>query len=299
MRLDEWQRYIDSEFVRDSAAAASSPHNGGASAAVLDLRPVPDAEVPKDADSEPVVSATEPGATEEAALDVSGSDESQTFDPVAADPPPLGAAVDGDHNPSLSPEPAPDRLGLRDRSDSHSTESKVAPFAEYIAVRHKSGLIEAGADSIVLAAGAAVPGDRSQDTSKIREHSADTVSISETDRIARSSLPLKLTEETAARLETLSTAKLPGTDTVAEANREELLCRLRDPILTVEETAVLLGVSIPSIRKFVDRGSLVSYTPLADTEVTDSKSARDLRPRQFRLSDILSWLAANGAQLNP
>jgi excisionase family DNA binding protein len=60
-------------------------------------------------------------------------------------------------------------------------------------------------------------------------------------------------------------------------SREELIARLTDPVLTLEETARLLGVCPATIRRYTDRGWLRHFR-------TEGNQ------RRFRLSDIVAFL---------
>jgi len=60
-------------------------------------------------------------------------------------------------------------------------------------------------------------------------------------------------------------------------SREELIARLTDPVLTLEETARLLGVCPATIRRYTDRGWLRHFRTGGNQ-------------RRFRLSDIVAFL---------
>jgi len=62
-----------------------------------------------------------------------------------------------------------------------------------------------------------------------------------------------------------------------DESREELIARLTDPVLTLEETARLLGVCPATIRRYTDRGWLRCFR-------TEGNQ------RRFRLSDIVAFL---------
>ena len=62
-----------------------------------------------------------------------------------------------------------------------------------------------------------------------------------------------------------------------DESREELIARLTDPVLTLEETARLLGVCPATVRRYTDRGWLRCFR-------TDGNQ------RRFRLSDIVAFL---------
>jgi len=60
-------------------------------------------------------------------------------------------------------------------------------------------------------------------------------------------------------------------------SREELIARLTDPVLTLEETARLLGVCPATVRRYTDRGWLRCFRTKGNQ-------------RRFRLSDIVAFL---------
>lgn len=64
-----------------------------------------------------------------------------------------------------------------------------------------------------------------------------------------------------------------------DESREELIARLTDPVLTLEETARLLGVCPATVRRYTDRGWLHCFR-------TEGNQ------RRFRLSDIVAFLEA-------
>ncbi|OYT73997.1 MAG: hypothetical protein CFK49_03555 [Armatimonadetes bacterium JP3_11] len=62
-----------------------------------------------------------------------------------------------------------------------------------------------------------------------------------------------------------------------DESREELIARLTDPVLTLEETARLLGVCPATVRRYTDRGWLRCFR-------TEGNQ------RRFKLSDIVAFL---------
>ncbi|MGQ9657221.1 MAG: MerR family transcriptional regulator [Fimbriimonadales bacterium] len=68
-----------------------------------------------------------------------------------------------------------------------------------------------------------------------------------------------------------------------DETREELIARLTDPVLTLEEAARLLGVCPATVRRYTDRGWLHCFR-------TEGNQ------RRFRLSDIVAFLEAQAAR---
>ncbi len=73
--------------------------------------------------------------------------------------------------------------------------------------------------------------------------------------------------------------------------RIELIERIIDPILTLEETARLLNVCPTSVRRYTNRGILTCYRKEIEGG-TGSATGKETRQRRFRLSDILAFLEA-------
>lgn len=67
-------------------------------------------------------------------------------------------------------------------------------------------------------------------------------------------------------------------------SREELVQRLVDPTLTLEETALLLGVCPTTVRRYTNRGHLKHFRTRGNQ-------------RRFRFSDVLEFLDARGSEV--
>ncbi len=73
--------------------------------------------------------------------------------------------------------------------------------------------------------------------------------------------------------------------------RHELIERLLDPILSLEDAARLLNVCPTTVRRYTNKGILTYYRK--EPEHTSQRSAgqnKETRQRRFRLSDILAFL---------
>ena len=80
-----------------------------------------------------------------------------------------------------------------------------------------------------------------------------------------------------------------------EESRQDLIARLLDPVLSLEEAARLLNVCPTTVRRYTNAGVLNYYRK--ETERTGQADAADqavkeTRQRRFRLSDILTFLAS-------
>ena len=69
----------------------------------------------------------------------------------------------------------------------------------------------------------------------------------------------------------------PVRSAAASESREELIERLLDPVLSIEETSTLLGVCATSVRRYTNRGVLKCFRTPGNQ-------------RRFRLSDVLDFM---------
>ena len=83
-----------------------------------------------------------------------------------------------------------------------------------------------------------------------------------------------------------------------QEKRHELIERLLDPILSLEDTARLLNVCPTTVRRYTNKGILTYYrkevrrggkTIESDTDA-DANGEKETRQRRFRLSDVLAFL---------
>ncbi len=78
--------------------------------------------------------------------------------------------------------------------------------------------------------------------------------------------------------------------------RQELIERLLDPVLSLEEAARLLNVCPTTIRRYTNRGILKYYRKQQDKSVATNTAERETRQRRFRLSDIIAFAESNGGE---
>lgn len=112
---------------------------------------------------------------------------------------------------------------------------------------------------------------------------APVETVPEKDLRAAATLRKRLPERLAIRDE--------GREEVAQSSytdfretREELLQRLLDPQLTLEDTARILNVCPTTVRRYTNRGLLRHYRTAGNQ-------------RRFRLSDIMQFLESQGSSL--
>ena len=75
-----------------------------------------------------------------------------------------------------------------------------------------------------------------------------------------------------------------------QETRKELIERLLDPILSLEDTARVLNVCPTTVRRYTNKGILTYYRKEPDRPTTGGNSEKETRQRRFRLSDILAFL---------
>ena len=87
-----------------------------------------------------------------------------------------------------------------------------------------------------------------------------------------------------------------------QEKRHELIERLLDPILSLEDTARLLNVCPTTVRRYTNRGILTYYRKEVQrggkNAEAESGVEKETRQRRFRLSDILAFLEAQQPALN-
>ncbi len=83
-----------------------------------------------------------------------------------------------------------------------------------------------------------------------------------------------------------------------QEKRHELIERLLDPILSLEDAARLLNVCPTTVRRYTNKGILTCYRKETEHSSTaPSPSDKETRQRRFRLSDILAFLEAQQSAL--
>ncbi len=87
-----------------------------------------------------------------------------------------------------------------------------------------------------------------------------------------------------------------------QEKRHELIERLLDPILSLEDAARLLNVCPTTVRRYTNKGILTYYRKEPErgarsTGDSNSSGDKETRQRRFRLSDILAFLETQQAAL--
>lgn len=80
--------------------------------------------------------------------------------------------------------------------------------------------------------------------------------------------------------------------------RKELIERLLDPILSLEDAARILNVCPTTVRRYTNRGILTCYRKEVENSTRkEGEETKETRQRRFRLSDILAFLEAQQSAL--
>ncbi|HLK56154.1 MAG TPA: helix-turn-helix domain-containing protein [Chthonomonadaceae bacterium] len=82
-----------------------------------------------------------------------------------------------------------------------------------------------------------------------------------------------------------------------QQTRQELIERLLDPILSLEDTARLLNVCPTTVRRYTNKGILTYYRKEPDRPSMGGNPDKETRQRRFRLSDILAFLETQQAAI--
>ena len=136
---------------------------------------------------------------------------------------------------------------------------------------------------------AAAGGDQSAlDGTEIADSSDGQSAAHVLDRLTSDSDTADKLRELQARQQRLpldieTTAPQPDTQTPAKQTRDELVERLLDPVLTLQETAILLDVCPTTVRRYTNRGVLNCFRTPGNQ-------------RRFRLSDVISFMERRDTQ---
>ena len=331
MRLEEWQKFIESQFLDEAAENAARQEREAAevhapaaaeretpaleSVAVvaeipagMPALPLPFAEkiaaeipVVAEAQDEPAIRAFESALDFNADLPAfenylpafrnapSGTSQAKplvsevtaivpaTKPAVPAVPAPKTAVAAAPPPAALRPEQAlpPVVAGLFD-----TAESEAAPGS---AIAPKSELKPAETEY-------RAPRNRARHARNVRpEHVPSGLSAAELWAKAPRHLQALLALERLQQEEIAqSSYKRPFTE-----GRRELIERLLDPVLSLEDTARLLGVCPTTVRRYTNRGILTHYRKEPQRTLktaADAENGKETRQRRFRLSDILAFL---------
>lgn len=354
MRLDEWQKYIESQFLVEAEPAAKPANPAAAPSApnlqtslLLDEEPITlpaeldaisdaeppntGSEVPNGATQAEAVTAAEaePPAARQAPVErhtpvttprQSGFVVRSVIELPAERPEPLPAVSPIPFASSLEIEPAipdfadylPSKSTAEESTPNESDvvarllESESAPAPMSVLVPMTSGFTSPLSAPSPAAAGSESDGAairRRKRAPQARNVQPETVPsvLSSADlwakvpRHVQTLLALERREE--EREVAQSSYKRPF-----QEKRAELIARILDPVLSLEDTARLLNVCPTTVRRYTNKGILTHYRKEPDQRngaerPAGGASERETRQRRFRLSDILAFLETQQAAL--
>jgi hypothetical protein len=346
MRLDEWQKFIESQFLEETAVAPA-PVKPAVAVQQQTLLPLED---------EPIVIA-DPEAREEALAALPVPEEAlealpvpevveapvaevqSPNEPVAStpsppqktarqtgfvvrsvietpkeEPPPLPAIrpvpyeptldldpeipVFADYLPSWSAEPAPVPSEPAVAADLPTADATVGPMSVLLPLTSGFAGGQSSPTPTALPETGAGPADRRrtrapQARNITTENAATGLSSadlwSQVPRHVQTLLALERREE--EREVAQSSYKRPF-----QEKRAELIARILDPVLSLEDTARLLNVCPTTVRRYTNKGILTHYRKEPERPSANT-SERETRQRRFRLSDILTFLETQQSAL--
>ena len=346
MRLEEWQKFIESQFLEDGGATEpdaetaeeAAPVKPGAAkiaTPVEEIRPVINAErtpAPLEAKTalpyvpvtvRPTVDAasreakpifTPPEIVKTSAMTLPFA-EMET--PVAAPPPETPAALSGaaretpygqtldfdaeipefaSYMPSFRADKSADSAPAAAKIEAKNDAQKETPPAEPAAPHHVA-VHENRASAVSIM-------DETRDDAPIRvernpRSRARHARNVQPQNVASGLSAADMWADVPRHVQTLLALERIEEKEIAQSSykrpfaegRLELIERLLDPILSLEDTARLLNVCPTTVRRYTNRGILTHYRKETERGNDSSRlTERETRQRRFRLSDILAFL---------
>ena len=329
MRLDEWQKFIESQFldenVREPLAAkpASKPAGGQQTLLSLDDEPIiistdtpsetrnghallPASDIDTSAPEPPSSHVVPRSAQAPATLQQTGFVVRSIVEPTVDVPEPLPAVspvpfasqmdmdaeipVFADYLPSKPPEPEQEFEEVQTianllAGESHGPVSVILPLTSGFVPTPKTAVRPVSAENAVGTAERRrkrAPQARNVPSQNVASGLSSAELWSKVPRHVQTLLALERREE--EREVAQSSYKRPF-----QEKRSELIARILDPILSLEDTARLLNVCPTTVRRYTNKGILTYYRKEPDNPTANS-TERETRQRRFRLSDILTFL---------
>lgn len=112
--------------------------------------------------------------------------------------------------------------------------------------------------------------------------------------VVQDTYPLAATEHTLAQLRLIGVGHSTKEEQAARHGKAALLRRMCDPVLTLNEAALLLGAPVGDVAQLAAMGALTSIAPAPRKSQTGRRGAVDTGQPGFRLSDIVAYLATHG-----
>ena len=246
LSLTDWYRYLESQFADDAPEPQSPESPTEASAQSPPTTPQPPAEPPQPAlrvgeplpDADPT--AAPPIATEmlrDALVSIRVPDFAE-FVPLIEQE--VGRKPSAAPAPRAEPAPTP--------APTEPAPASSEPPSDGPRLRKRKGRNKRAPETVV-------PPEADELWAKLPQYLRYLAEWTDDDGVTRKYYPVRGRDE----------------------SREELIARLTDPVLTLEETARLLGVCPATVRRYTDRGWLRCFR-------TEGNQ------RRFRLSDIVAFL---------
>jgi hypothetical protein len=334
VRLDEWKKFIDSQFLDDPPpppAAASEPEKPAeepllAALAVVETSDGKTSVPPKEAGEE--TTRQEDTPTTMAVIQTPNSPSSEPAMPLSAEIATPTSALSA--TPVVAPPPTtpPHRPFLPPLA---ALEEEIPAFASYLSGERAQKVdslpvtVEADstpteAEETPVGSDATPPADPEppmpESNRALVKNRQKTTASPQRARHARNVRPEKVPSGLSAaelwakvprHVQTLlALERLENEPEVAQRSykrafsekRRELIERLLDPILTLEETARLLNVCPTTVRRYTNRGILTYYRKEPDSSERKTETLqKETRQRRFRLSDILTFLETQQAAI--
>ncbi len=285
MRLEDWQKFIESQFLEDNALPPNSPLTASASEKST--------EAPKS-----VIPSEKPESVQ---LYPSFLNSPRT-------PPTETAPIEQPVAKSVRSPFVPITLGEDEMPEFGSylpsyavTESKVETVTE---VEPTPTTIAIDLEQLPPLSTSSVPPTERRERRIAKSRARHLRSLPETQPLKEMS-PAELWSGIPKYVETLLAMERTDNSEVAQYSykspflekRRELIHRLLDPELSLEETARLLCVCPTTVRRYTNRGILRCYRKETANGHGESAVNYDTRQRRFRLTDILLFLEAQSEML--
>lgn len=292
MRLEDWQKFIETQFIEDQGTVPSRAS--------------------QPPDSIPLVSVIPIDAIKEAVLEPEKADSVQIY--------PSFTNSDKTKKPETATAVAPESVPVRSPFvPINLDEAETPEFGAYLPSY-------AVADAVVHTVMETAPTPTQYDLNiKTSGETTQTFSLPKSSpekRVPKSRArhqrtmiepeppkemsPAELWSSIPKYLETLQAMERTSEAEVAQFSykspflekRRELIQRILDPELTIEETARLLCVCPTTVRRYTNRGILRCYRKAVANGQTSSAVLYDTRQRRFRLTDILIFLETHCEMLD-
>lgn len=299
MRLDEWQKYIESQFLDDEPA---SPPQAKAKASVP-VPSTPEPAVPAPPPATPVTPSQSARVSPPPLARVPAPPPLTTMNPPPLKTPPVP--------PSTAPKPIPTGTGTPKPAPPQSSlpnlwglDTEIPEFEGFLA---KKGASEPTTETPKPALKPLPP--PATKTERRENSTPPKTGSTQRARHARNVRPesvptglsiVKAWQNVPRHVEILLNMSKQDVSEVAQNSykrpfaeqRRDLIERILDPILSLEETARLLNVCPTTVRRYTNKGILTCYRKEVEHTSDATGGKKETRQRRFRLSDILAFLEA-------